>query len=59
MKKVLFALMLFVIFWATNCTPYIEEFVEYIGVPMRNGDGFTATPAFLMILIMIIAWRKK
>ena len=57
MKQILFGLLLFVIFYITNCTGHIESVFYYIGLEMR-GDGFTATPAFLMVLVMVVA-RKK
>lgn len=56
-KKLGFGLLLFVIFYLTNCTGHIESIFEYVGLDVR-GDGFMVTPAFLMILIMVIAWKK-
>lgn len=57
MKKILFGLLLCVIFYLTNCTSHIESIFAYVGLGVC-GDGFTATPAFLMILIIVIAWKK-
>lgn len=58
LKKLVFGLLLCVIFYLTNCTSHIESVFEYVGLEVR-GDGFMATPAFLMILIMVIAWKNK